>query len=165
MSSRALLFYAIEAGTGFNSVVELCNFISKQFVVRRFSSVFKRKHVYIGESSAEYCGVVEVISDKLSSEEFLKFATLVMSNYQKRSSIQQLLLLAHGDEVKFTPYGPLPHPQLLQDQLVLICAAEVAEDWVHPVTHSKLSEMLSKQDKAIVAEFIAQGKTLGLEAS
>lgn len=165
MSAEALVYYSIDATSGFSAVSDLCNYLSQNFSVDRFSSVFKRKHSFQGEVSSEFCGVLLLSSTKKSSEEFTASASILMLNYPNRRNLQQFVLLSHGDEVKFTPYGPLPHPQLLQDQLILICAAEIAESWVHPVTRSQLGELLSKQEMSVSAEFIAQGKTLGLEAS
>lgn len=165
MSAQALVYYSIDATSGFSAVLDLCAYLSKNFSVKKYSSVFKRKYFFLGEVSSEFCGVLLVSSSKKSSEDFLASASILMTNYPNRANLQQFVLLSHGDEVKFTPYGPLPHPQLLQDQLVLICATEIAENWFHPVTRCPLGELLSKQEMSVSAEFIAQGKTLGLEAS
>jgi hypothetical protein len=43
--------------------------------------------------------------------------------------------------------------------------AEIAENWIHPVTRSHLRELLSKQETSVSDEFVAHGKTWGQEAS
>ncbi len=51
-------------------------------------------------------------------------------------------ILAYGDNVINTPVLVVPHPKLAERRFVLVPLAEVAPEWVHPVTGATASELL-----------------------
>jgi 2-amino-4-hydroxy-6-hydroxymethyldihydropteridine diphosphokinase len=53
-------------------------------------------------------------------------------------------ILAYGDSVITTPTLVVPHPRLAERRFVLVPMAEVAPEWVHPVTGRTASELLDE---------------------
>ena len=53
-------------------------------------------------------------------------------------------LLLYGDEIRFDQGCEIPHPRMSFRQFVLVPAQSIAPDWVHPVCHATLDELLAR---------------------
>jgi len=69
-----------------------------------------------------------------------------------RDTVAQWMALAPEDQLRLAPGGLiLPHPRLHQRGFVLVPLAEVAPDWVHPLTGQSVAAMLAGLDPAEIA--------------
>jgi 2-amino-4-hydroxy-6-hydroxymethyldihydropteridine diphosphokinase len=55
-------------------------------------------------------------------------------------------LLLYDDLILETPTLTLPHPRMTERAFVLVPLAEIAPDWVHPVTKSAIGQILKTAD-------------------
>lgn len=74
-------------------------------------------------------------------------------------------ILAFEDEIMMTPALTLPSPRLHDDLLLLRCATEVWEDYVHPLFNLTLYELMKKRSSEekltpLHVEFYMQSKSL-----
>ena len=65
---------------------------------------------------------------------------------EKRPRTIDLDLLFFGKEVLQTDFLTLPHPRLHQRKFVLVPLAEVAPQFVHPVMHKEIRQLLAECD-------------------
>lgn len=55
-------------------------------------------------------------------------------------------LLLYDDLILHTPTLQIPHPRMIQRAFVLVPLAEIAPDWVEPVTGSTIKELVKEVD-------------------
>lgn len=105
----------------------------------------------------------------LSHYEMVLRASSLLSSLEIKNYLMDLLknekgikveLLAHNDEVSWTPGLLLPHPDLNQNAIALTCAVEVWPDYKHPVLNKFLSEMLNEFELYLDAEFVTSGNVV-----
>jgi 7,8-dihydro-6-hydroxymethylpterin-pyrophosphokinase len=53
-------------------------------------------------------------------------------------------ILFYGDSIVKTPTLEIPHPRLRERAFVLVPLAEIAADWVDPITHETVQALLEK---------------------
>lgn len=69
-------------------------------------------------------------------------------------------LLFYGEVSTMTPDLTLPHPEIHRRPQVLIPAAEIAPDFVHPVLGKNLAELTHRFEKTHWGSYYSSGKTL-----
>ncbi|WP_142846970.1 2-amino-4-hydroxy-6-hydroxymethyldihydropteridine diphosphokinase [Telmatospirillum sp. J64-1] len=73
--------------------------------------------------------------------------------------VVDLDLLAYGRE-RITEGLEVPHPRLAERAFVLLPLAELAPDWVHPVTGKGIGEMIAALPPGQTAEPVIQGEEI-----
>ncbi|MFN7729902.1 MAG: hypothetical protein ACK5P7_12160 [Bdellovibrio sp.] len=72
-------------------------------------------------------------------------------------------LLTFNHDVILDPRMPLPHPDLVDDPLILHCAAEIEGGFEHPVLGRSLQELVKSsqpRDGKSLFEFLSRGEAL-----
>ena len=97
-------------------------------------------------------GVVQ-IETKLSPKDLLWALHQIEADFgrvrteRNAARILDLDLLVY-DDLHLTEHSPrIPHPRLQDRAFVLLPLAEIAPNWVHPVSGERLSEMVAKLPK------------------
>jgi 2-amino-4-hydroxy-6-hydroxymethyldihydropteridine diphosphokinase len=62
-------------------------------------------------------------------------------------------ILFYGDQVIESPKLTIPHPRLSERAFMLVPLTELAPDWVHPVLHQTIYQMLAQVDPSGVEVF------------
>jgi 2-amino-4-hydroxy-6-hydroxymethyldihydropteridine diphosphokinase len=63
-------------------------------------------------------------------------------------------LLLYGDLVLNTPSLTLPHPRMTERAFVLVPLAEIAADWIEPVSGTKIAKLMRNVDTSGVQPFV-----------
>lgn len=64
-------------------------------------------------------------------------------------------ILFYDDLIFQTPELTIPHPKLHERAFVLVPLADVAPEWVHPVLHRTVADLLTQTDTTGVSPFTA----------
>lgn len=91
------------------------------------------------------------VSEKMFPEEVLAFLLQLEKDFGRKRipgigsrSVDLDLLLFDGECRNQQPYMILPHPRMHQRRFVLLPAAEIAGEWIHPTEKKTLQELLSR---------------------
>jgi 7,8-dihydro-6-hydroxymethylpterin-pyrophosphokinase len=82
---------------------------------------------------------------------------------QEKASNARWIVLAYNHEVHLDPDGPVPHPELHLDPLILHCAAEIQGGFEHPVLGRSLQELVKSTQSSFGRaqfEFLSRGEAL-----
>ena len=124
--------------------------------ILKVSNVYKRE----GNESQQQSELVVVlrVSTSLDWQNLMR----KLSNLQIRESkiFSKATLLTINSEVLLLPGATLPDPSLVQDRLILQCAAEVWGDYEHPVMNQTLTELVKLYPTRDPIEFFSQGAYL-----
>lgn len=89
-------------------------------------------------------------SDRTLDLDLVAMGELVLPD---RETLARWMALPFEDQKRIAPDGLiLPHPRLAERAFVLVPAADVAPDWVHPLTHRSIAEMLAALPAGEIAE-------------
>ncbi len=102
----------------------------------------------VGPPQPDYINACAILEVALEPEQLLanlleieiKFNRIRREKWGPRTLDLDLLL--YDDLILDTPTLTLPHPRMTERAFVLVPLAEIAPDWVHPVTKSAIGEIL-----------------------
>ena len=102
----------------------------------------------VGPPQPDYINACAILEVALQPEQLLaslleieiKFNRIRREKWGARTLDLDLLL--YDDLILDTPTLTLPHPRMTERAFVLVPLAEIAPDWVHPVTKSAIGEIL-----------------------
>jgi 2-amino-4-hydroxy-6-hydroxymethyldihydropteridine diphosphokinase len=121
-------------------------------------SVISRSSCYqtapIGPPQPDYINACVILEVALKPQELLvklletetKFNRIRREKWGPRTLDLDLLL--YDRLILETPTLTLPHPRMAERAFVLVPLAEIAPDWVHPVTGSAIDRLLQAVDRS-----------------
>ncbi|MBE9096420.1 2-amino-4-hydroxy-6-hydroxymethyldihydropteridine diphosphokinase [Tychonema sp. LEGE 07203] len=119
-----------------------------EITVKSHSSWYKTAPV--GPPQPDYINACAILEAALEPKQLLaalleieiKFNRIRREKWGPRTLDLDLLL--YDDLILETPTLTLPHPRMLERAFVLVPLAEIAPDWVHPVTKSAIDQLVQK---------------------
>ncbi|MGB3192462.1 MAG: 2-amino-4-hydroxy-6-hydroxymethyldihydropteridine diphosphokinase, partial [Limnoraphis sp.] len=120
--------------------------------VKTYSSWYKTAP--IGPSQPDYLNGCAVLEVQLTPQELLttllaiedKFGRVRQERWGARTLDLDVLLF--GDLILETPKLQIPHPRMTERAFVLVPLAEIAPDWVEPVSGKVISQLVEKVDSS-----------------
>ncbi|PSB03892.1 2-amino-4-hydroxy-6-hydroxymethyldihydropteridine diphosphokinase [Merismopedia glauca] len=108
----------------------------------------------IGPPQPDYINGCAIASTELTPPQFLatlqhiehQFGRIRTEHWGPRTLDLDLLL--YGDLILDTPDLQIPHPRMGERAFVLVPLAEIAPDWVDPVSQLQIQELLKKVDSS-----------------
>ena len=119
---------------------------TSEITVNSHSSWYKTAPV--GPPQPDYINACAILEVALEPKQLLaalleieiKFNRIRREKWGPRTLDLDLLL--YDNLILETPTLTLPHPRMLERAFVLVPLAEIAPDWVHPVTKSAIGKLL-----------------------
>ena len=120
--------------------------------LQKTSSWYQTKPVGTPTSQPDYLNGCAILSAEQSPEELLVIlqATEIQYGRVGKGTLQprtlDLDLLLYGDLVWKTPNLTIPHPRMRERAFVLVPLAEIAPDWIEPVSGINIANLLKTVD-------------------
>ncbi len=120
--------------------------------LQKTSSWYQTKPVGTLEPQPDYLNGCALLSVEQSPEELLAIlqATEIQYGRVGKGTLQprtlDLDLLLYGDLVWKTPNLIIPHPRMAERAFVLVPLAEIAPDWIEPVSGINIANLLKTVD-------------------
>ncbi len=127
--------------------------------LKQISSWYQTKPVGTPTPQPDYLNGCAVLSVEQTPEELLVIfqATEIQYGRVGKGTLQartlDLDLLLYGDVVLNTPNLTIPHPRMGERAFVLVPLAEIAPDWIEPVSGIKIATLLKNLDTSGVQSF------------
>ncbi|MEO1672332.1 MAG: 2-amino-4-hydroxy-6-hydroxymethyldihydropteridine diphosphokinase [Cyanobacteria bacterium J06631_2] len=124
------------------------------------SSWYQTKPVGTNQPQDDYLNGCALISAAQTPEELLAIlqATEIQFGRTSKGDLQprtlDLDLLLYGDLLLNTPNLTLPHPRMTERAFVLVPLAEIAAEWIEPVSGMKIVKLLRNVDTSGVQQMV-----------
>lgn len=103
----------------------------------------------VGPPQPDYINGCITINTTLLPEDLLNILLAIEKKFGRERTIRwgartlDLDLILYGDLILDTPELQIPHPRMQERTFVLIPLAEIASDWIEPMTQLTVSQLLS----------------------
>lgn len=124
------------------------------------SSWYQTKPVGTPQPQPDYLNGCALLSAQQTPEELLAIlqATEIQFGRVDKGTLQprtlDLDLLLYEDVVLNTPDLTIPHPRMAERAFVLVPLAEIAPDWIEPVSGNKIASLLQNVDTSGVQPYL-----------
>ena len=106
----------------------------------------------IGPPQPDYINGCVITHTSLTAQELLASLLAIEQQFGRERKIRwgartlDLDLILYGDLIMNTPKLQIPHPRMRERLFVLIPLAEIAPDWVEPVTRLTIAQLKANHD-------------------
>lgn len=127
--------------------------------LQQTSSWYQTKPIGTPEPQPDYLNGCALLSVEQTPEELLAIlqATEIQFGRIDKGTLQprtlDLDLLLYDRLVLNTPDLTIPHPRMNQRAFVLVPLAEIAPDWIEPVSETKIAQLVSHVDTSGVQPY------------
>lgn len=115
--------------------------------------------IYKTKTQLKNLGQFEFVLKVLNKDSAENISKNILNVFKDFEQVE-CTLLSHGGNISWSPKVLLPHPDLINDQTALICAAELCPDYFHPILKKTLIQILDEKDEEYDAEFFGSSRTL-----
>lgn len=128
-------------------------------ILHATSSWYKTKPVGNLEPQPDYLNGCALLSVQQTPEELLSILQAIEIQFGRinKGAMQprtlDLDLLLYGDLVLETPTLTIPHPRMNERAFVLVPLAEIASDWIEPVSNITIAKLLRNVDTSKVKSY------------
>lgn len=118
----------------------------------------------IGPLQPDYLNGCALLEVQLTPQELLKTLLNIEDQFGRVRTERwgprtlDLDLLLFGDLILETPNLQIPHPRMTERAFVLVPLAEIAADWIEPVSQKAIAQLVEKVDCTGVRRFDFQGQ-------
>jgi len=129
-----------------------------EITVQQRSPYYRTKAV--GPPQPDYINSCALLSTTLSPQALLSVLLEVEAQFGRvrrerwAARTLDLDLLLYGDRIVDTPDLQIPHPRMGDRAFVLIPLADIAPDWVEPVSHKTIAQLLKAVDSSGVEKML-----------
>jgi 7,8-dihydro-6-hydroxymethylpterin-pyrophosphokinase len=156
-----LLVFSVPATSGRESIVSLLESTRSHLEFQNFSGLYKRYSNNRREDlNAELITVAHATSN-LQAFELQNIFQKIEAEKRAHSLTGRIGLLAWDRSISLLPQLTIPHPSLIEDQLILLCAAEACGEFSHPILGKSLRDLLHGVSQSPLAEFVSQPYSVG----
>lgn len=128
--------------------------------LQQTSNWYQTKPMGTPNPQADYLNGCAILSAQQTPEELLAILQAIEIQHGRvaKGTLQartlDLDLLLYGDLVLNTPNLTIPHPRMTERGFVLVPLAEVAPDWIEPVSNIKIAKLLQNVDTSGVQPYV-----------
>lgn len=118
----------------------------------------------IGPPQPDYLNGCALLVTTLAPEDLLDQLLAIEADFgrlrQERWGARTLDLdiLLYADQIRHTPRLQIPHPHLCDRAFVLVPLADIAPDWIEPISQVAIAEILKQVDCAGVRSYAPDDK-------
>ncbi len=129
-------------------------------VLKATSSWYQTRPIGTPQPQADYLNGCALLSAAQTPEELLAILQATETQFGRvgKGTLQprtlDLDLLLYADLVLNTPNLTIPHPRMSERAFVLVPLAEIAPDWIEPVSGTKIVKLLRNVNTSGVKPFV-----------
>ena len=129
-------------------------------ILKATSSWYQTKPVGTPQPQADYLNGCALLSATQTPEELLTILQATETQFGRvgKGTLQprtlDLDLLLYADIVLNTSNLTIPHPRMSERAFVLVPLAEIAPDWIEPVSGTKIAKLLRNVNTSGVKPFV-----------
>lgn len=152
-SHFAILGICVDINKGKKAIHQIVNEINSFVTPTKISNLYKRdsqEHIHPKKTEL-------ICALKISTNLVLKDLSEALNNLKNKYNDCFVYLLVFDKEINIIPGLTIPNPILVSDSVLLRCAAEVWDNYEHPILGQSLNEIRDSIRVNDKVEFYSQG--------